>query len=148
MCVCVLSDFSRVRLFATLRSTVARLLCPLGFSRQGYWSGSPCPPLGDLPNPGIELAFPVAAALYVDSLPLSYEGSSKTTCTKVNLWASLVAQLVKNRLQCRRLWFDSWVGKIPWRRDRLPTPVFLGYSGGSDGEESTCMWETWVWSLS
>ena len=22
-------------------------------------------------------------------------------------------------------WFDSWVGKSPWRRDRLPTPVFL-----------------------
>ena len=30
--------------------------CPLsmGFSRQEYWSGSPCPPPGDLPNPGIE----------------------------------------------------------------------------------------------
>ena len=26
-------------------------------------------------------------------------------------------------LQCRRLWFCSWVEKIPWRRDRLPTPV-------------------------
>ena len=39
-------------------------------------------------------------------------------------WASLVAQLVKNRLQCRRPGFDPWVGKIPWRRERLPTPVF------------------------
>ena len=37
--------------------------------------------------------------------------------------ASLMAQLVKNRLQCRRPWFDSWVGKICWRRERLPTPV-------------------------
>jgi len=27
-------------------------------------------------------------------------------------------------LQCRKPWFDSWVGKIPWRRERLPTPVF------------------------
>ena len=26
----------------------------LGFSRQGYWSGLPCPPPGDLPDPGIE----------------------------------------------------------------------------------------------
>ena len=25
-----------------------------------------------------------------------------------------------------------------WRRDRLPTPVFLGFPGGSDGEESSC----------
>ena len=28
-------------------------------------------------------------------------------------------------LQCRRLCFDSWVGKIPWRREQLPTPVEL-----------------------
>ena len=40
------------------------------------------------------------------------------------LWASLVAQLVKIRLQCGRLGFDLWVGKIPWIRERLPTPVF------------------------
>ena len=31
-----------------------RLLCPWGFSRQEYWSGLPCPPSGDLPNPGIQ----------------------------------------------------------------------------------------------
>ena len=33
---------------------------------------------------------------------------------------------------------DSWVGKIPWRRDRLPTPVFLGFPYGSAGKESAC----------
>ena len=38
-------------------------------------------------------------------------------------FASMMAQLVKN-LQCRRPAFDPWVGKIPWRRERLPTPVF------------------------
>ena len=54
------------------------------------------------------------------------------------LWASLVAQLVKNPLQCRRPQFDSWVGKICWRRDRLPTPVFLGFPGRSAGKESAC----------
>ena len=26
----------------------------MGFSRQEYWSGLPCPPPGDVPNPGIE----------------------------------------------------------------------------------------------
>ena len=41
-------------------------------------------------------------------------------------------------LQCRRPWFNPWVGKIRWRRDRLPTPVLLGVPGGSAGEESTC----------
>ena len=39
-------------------------------------------------------------------------------------WASLVAQLVKNLPQCGRPGFDPWVGKIPWRKERLPTPVF------------------------
>ena len=35
------------------------------------------------------------------------------------------------KLQCRRPWFDSWLGKIPWRRDRLLTPVCcLGESHG------------------
>ena len=48
------------------------------------------------------------------------------------VWASRVAQ------QCRRPRFVSWIGKIPWRRDRLPTPVFLGSPGGSDSTESPC----------
>ena len=40
------------------------------------------------------------------------------------IWASLVVQMVKNHLQCGRLRFHSWVRKIPWRRQRLPIPVF------------------------
>ena len=46
-------------------------------------------------------------------------------------WASLVAQLVKNPPECRRPVFDPWVEKIPWRRKRLPTPVF--WPGKLDG---------------
>ena len=34
--------------------------------------------------------------------------------------------------------FNSWVRKMPWRRDRLPTPVFLGFPHGSADKESTC----------
>ena len=41
-------------------------------------------------------------------------------------------------LQCRRPQFDSWVRKIHWRRDRLPTLVFLGFPHGSAGKESAC----------
>ena len=44
----------------------ARLLGPWGFSRQEYCSGWPCPPQGDLPDPGIE---PRSPALKVGSLP-------------------------------------------------------------------------------
>ena len=52
--------------------------------------------------------------------------------------ASLVAQLVKNPPAMQETLFDSWVRKIFWRRDRLPTPVFLGFPGGSDCKESAC----------
>ena len=39
--------------------TVARQVPPsMGFSRQEYWSGLPCPLPGDLPNPGIESVSP------------------------------------------------------------------------------------------
>ena len=52
-------------------------------------------------------------------------------------WASLIAQLVKKiHLQCRSHWFYSYVRKIHRRRDRLPTPVFLGFPCGSAGKES------------
>ena len=33
---------------------------------------------------------------------------------------------------------NSWVRKITWRRDRLPTPVFIGFPSGSDGKEFAC----------
>lgn len=34
------------------------------------------------------------------------------------------------------VWF--WIGKIHLRTDRLPSPVFLGFPGGSPGKESNC----------
>ena len=39
-------------------------------------------------------------------------------------WTSLVAQPVKNLPAMWESWVDPWVGKIAWRRERLPTPVF------------------------
>ena len=39
-------------------------------------------------------------------------------------WASLVAQLIKNPPAMGGPEFHPWVGKIPWRRERLPTPLF------------------------
>ena len=46
--------------------------------------------------------------------------------------------MAKRLLAGRRHWFNSWVRKIPWRRDRLPTPVFIGFPDGSDSKESAC----------
>ena len=50
----LLKCFSCVRLFATPWAVGNQAPLSMGYSRQGYWSGLPCPPPADLPNPGIE----------------------------------------------------------------------------------------------
>ena len=54
------------------------------------------------------------------------------------LKSSLIAQLVKNppAMQETPVQFLDW--EIPWRRDRLLTPVFLGFPCGLAGNESAC----------
>ena len=54
MCECMLSRFSHIQLFATLWTVAHQAPLSMGFSRQEYWSGLPCPPPGDLLNPGIK----------------------------------------------------------------------------------------------
>ena len=54
MCVCMQSLFSHVQLFATLWTVACQAPLSMGFSRQEYWSGVPCPPPGDLSDSGIE----------------------------------------------------------------------------------------------
>ena len=49
--LCAVS-LSRARLFATPWTVASQASLSMGFSRQEYWSGLPCPPPGDLPNPG------------------------------------------------------------------------------------------------
>ena len=50
---CVISRFSCVQLFATLWTVALQALLSMGFSSQEIGSEMPCPPPGDLPNPGI-----------------------------------------------------------------------------------------------
>ena len=61
--------------------------------------------------------------------------------------ASFIAQLVNNPPAMQETQFNSWFGKIPWRRDRLPTPVFLGFPVAQLVKNLPAMWETWVQSL-
>ena len=62
----------------------------------------------------------------MENLPWGFPGSSegKSIC-----------------LQCRRPGFDPWVRKIPWRRERLPTPVFM--PGKSHGLRSLVGYSPW-----
>ena len=68
--LCVCYSLGPVRLFETL--WIAAHQAAMGFSRQEYWSGLPCLPPSDLPNPGTE---PRSPTLQADSLPLSHQGS-------------------------------------------------------------------------
>ena len=74
-CVCVLSRFSYVRLFATLWTVAHQAPLSVGFSRQEYWSGVPCPSPGDLPDLGTEPASLMSPELAAGSLPLAPLGS-------------------------------------------------------------------------
>ena len=52
--MCVLSCFIHVQLFVTPWTVARQAPVSMGFSRQEYWSGLPCPPPGNLLNPGIK----------------------------------------------------------------------------------------------
>ena len=75
----------------------------------------------------------IIKAIKISHIFLKYIWLSIHTVIHTRIRASLVAHLVKNppAVQPR---FNSWVGKTPWRRDSLPTPVFLGVPGGSVGK--------------
>ena len=64
-------SFSRVQFFATTWTAAHQAPPSMGFSRQEYWSGLPCPLPGDLPKPGAESRSPT---LQVDSLPFEPPG--------------------------------------------------------------------------
>ena len=55
---------------------------------------------------------------------ISRHGTTKSKATLVTQWLKKKKKK-KICLQCRRPRLDPWIGKIPWRRKWLPTPVFL-----------------------
>ena len=69
VCVCVLNRFS-----ATLRTPACQTPLSMGFYRQEYWNGLPCPLPEDLPDPEIETASLMSPVLAGGSLPLAPPG--------------------------------------------------------------------------
>ena len=59
----MIHHFSCVLLFATLWTVARQAPLSMGFSRQEQWSELPCPPPGDLPDPGVEPAPLISLAL-------------------------------------------------------------------------------------
>ena len=66
---CKLSHFSHVAILWTVAHQAS---LSMGFSRQEYWSGLPCPPRGDLPELGTEPTPPMSSALQAEIHPSPY----------------------------------------------------------------------------
>ena len=100
--------FSHVWLFVTLWIVACQISLSLGFSRQEYWSGLPCPPPGDLHDPGIELESCVSPALQEPSGKPKY-------CISVSYFYYILVSgdNVRNKWQ-----FLNSRGRILWK-DRL-----------------------------
>ena len=77
----VQSRFSCVN-SVTLWTVACQAPLSMGFSRREYWSGLPCPPPGDLPDPGIELTYLMSPALQAGSLPLAPPGKPEGSGSK------------------------------------------------------------------
>ena len=92
----VLNHFHCVQLFATLWTIARQAPLSMGFSRQEHWSGLSCPPLGDLPDAGIE---PVS--LMFPSLAGRLFTTRATGSQYINVYVYI------------------------WRRKWQPTPIFL-----------------------
>ena len=75
------------------------------FSRQEYWNGLPFPSPGDLPDPGIEPAFPVGPALAGGFISTEPPG-------KPVLSADLFNKRVGGRAR-PAFWVDTWVVSVP-----------------------------------
>ena len=86
---CMLSHFSPVQLFATPWTVGCQASLSLWFSRQEYWSGLPCPPPGDLPDPGSNPLLLHLLHWQAGSLPLAppWKWASETD-TSYEFWKS------------------------------------------------------------
>ena len=117
-----------------------RLLQPWEFSTQGYWSGLPCPPLGELPNPGLKLR----SALQADSLLSEPPGKPKNTGVgSLSLFQGifLTQELNRGLLHCRRGCFPAEIPKKP--REILLTGRYIpkrSLARAGQGRQCSCLW--------
>ena len=106
--------FSHVLLFVTPRTLACQAPLFMGLSRQVYWSGLSFPPLGYLPNPGIEPTSPALSGGFFTS------------------------SAVKNLLAMQELWQKPWILSLNWEdpleKEMQSTSIFL--PGKSHGQRS------------
>ena len=123
MCVCMLSRFSHIQLSATPWTVTLPSPLSMEFSRQEYWSGSPCLSPEDLPNPGIE---PRSPSLQADSLPAESPGKPKNTgMSSLSLfqWIFPTQESHQDFLHCRWVLYQlSYEGNQICQNDHVNIP--------------------------
>ena len=132
-CMCARSLLSR--LFVTLW-TIAHQAPVHGFSRQEYWSGLPCPPPGDLPDPGIEsrslTSLMLAGAFFTMSSTLHVLLSYKDFC-----FVSQSQGLLKvdGNLELRVKWIGAWVPTfvLLWSWEMIQESALSSISRSGEG---------------
>ena len=113
----------------------ARLLCPWGFSRQEYWSGLPCLPPENLPNPGNKLRSPVFQVILYH---LSHRKPGKNRQRRDQIanicWSTEKIREFQKNYFCfidyvkpLTVWITTNCGKFLMEKEMAwqPTPVFL-----------------------
>ena len=111
VCACMLSHFSCAQLFVTPWTVAHQAPLSMRFSRQEYWSELPCPPPGDLPNPGIK---PSSPAL-LDSLLSKTPGKSKNRVGSLSLLKGIfpTQELNWSLLHCRQILYQRATREAP-----------------------------------
>ena len=138
----MLSRLSCVQLFATLWAVAHQALLCMGFSRQEYWSGLPCPPPGDLssPPPG-DLSNPgIKPASLTSPAPAGRFFITKATWEAYVYGASLVAQLVKNLPVIQETWVQSLSREDPLEKEMATHSSILAWKIPWTEEPVQSMW--------
>ena len=111
--VCEFSCFSPVRLFVISWTVAFQAPLSMGFSRQEYWSGLPCPP-GDLPDPGTEptsLMSPALAGRFFTT-STTWETHLRITNIRWHVWLLLKFSLFSKRAFTINIKRQQGVGKL------------------------------------
>ena len=100
----MLSRFSCVWLFATLWTIACQVPLSMGFSRQQYWSGSPCPPPGNLPYLGMNPCLLCLLHWHEGSLSLTSPGKpdySLNYCIWTNIFPDTTLSKPQKEISAR-----------------------------------------------
>ena len=103
MCMCSVVSYS----FATPWTIAHQAPLSMGFSRQEYWSGLPCPPTGDFPNPGIKPTSLMSPALAGDFFTTSATWKTHYKCELCFFKTCIYLVLAALGLHCYMWVFSS-----------------------------------------